>query len=90
MNLTEEQLKGIENMASLFFSAADIAFNIEVDVDDFTELIQTKQGEAYKAYFKGWMNSEKDLRKSILESALNGSSPAQQMMKEYQNKAKNE
>jgi hypothetical protein len=90
MNLTEEQLKAIEMMASLFFSPEEIAINIEVDTDEFIELIVTKQGEAYNAYFKGWTNTEFELRKSILSSALNGSSPAQQLMKEYQNKARNE
>jgi len=90
MNLKEEQYKEIESMASMFFSAEEIAINIEVDPDEFVELILTKQGEEYKAYFKGWLTTETQLRKSILQSALNGSSPAQQMMKEYKNKVSNE
>lgn len=87
MNLTQEQLEEIESMASLFLQPDDIAVNIGVDPDDFTDLINTKSGPVYLAYFKGWMKTEVELRQSILQSALNGSIPAQQMMREYQNKA---
>ena len=85
MEFTPEQLEEIESMACLFISTDDIAINLGVDPDEFTELISTKIGEGYKAYFKGWMKTEVDLRQSILQSALNGSSPAQQMMMHYRN-----
>jgi len=87
MNLTAEQYKEIETMASLFFSAEQIAINIEVDPDEFTELIETHQGDAYKAYFSGRITTETQLRQSILQSAINGSSPAQQLMIEFQKRS---
>jgi hypothetical protein len=87
MNFTQEQLDEIEAMALIFIHPEDIAVNIGVDPEEFVDLINTKSGEAYTAYFKGWMKTEIELRKSILQSALNGSSPAQQMMLQYQNKS---
>lgn len=86
MNFTQEQLEEIENMAVLFLSPEDIAINIGVDPDEFAELINIKTGPGYEAYFKGWIKTEIALRQSILQAALNGSSPAQQMMLNYQNK----
>lgn len=87
MNFTQEQLDEIEAMATLFLPPDDIAINIGVDPDEFTELINIKSGTGYQAFFKGWMKTEVELRQSILQAALNGSSPAQQMMLNYQNKA---
>ena len=87
MQFTQEQLDEIEAMAALFLPPDDIAINIGVDPDEFTELINIKSGIGYQAFFKGWMKTEVELRQSILQAALNGSSPAQQMMLNYQNKA---
>lgn len=87
MNFTQEQLEEIEAMATLFLPPDDIAINIGVDPEEFAELIHIKTGLGYLAYFKGWIKTEVKLRNSILQAALNGSSPAQQMMLQYQNKA---
>jgi hypothetical protein len=87
MNFSQEQLEEIESMATLFLPPDDIAINIGVDPDEFTELINIKSGPGYQAFFKGWMKTEIELRQSILSSALNGSSPAQQMMLQYRNTA---
>ena len=35
MNLTEEQINAVIDMASLFYTSKEIAINIEVDIDDF-------------------------------------------------------
>jgi len=88
MNLNEQQLKAIEEMAKLFYSPEDIAINLEADPDEFTELIAIHEGDIFKAYMKGWLASDMELRQSILQAALNGSSPAQQMMKDFQKQAK--
>ena len=90
MNLDQEQLEEIERMAELFFSAAEIASNIDVDPEDLTLLIMARQGPAYAAYMRGWLKTDVELRQCILQSALNGSSPAQQTMREYQNRARYE
>ena len=91
MNLSEDQLNEVEEMAGLFFSVEDIADNLELDDQELEALqlnVQFKTGDFYKAYRKGWLISEVKLRKSIEKAAENGSNPAQQMMLNFQKNAK--
>jgi hypothetical protein len=83
MLFSEEQLNEIEEMAALFFSPESIALNIECDSDDFTELIQNKIGDAFKAYCSGRLRSEIELRTAIRNAAMNGSTPAQTLFVTY-------
>ncbi|MFZ4414426.1 MAG: hypothetical protein ACOYOV_15180 [Bacteroidales bacterium] len=83
MNYDPEELTTIEELAALFFSIADIAAVLEVDIDAFSCDLLDESSEAYKSYKKGWMTSEIALRKSVLESATNGSNPAQSLMIQY-------
>lgn len=93
MNLNEDQLSEIQQMAGLFFSPEDVAVNLEMDEDD-TELFiaaiashNTRNDQA-GAYLRGWLLAEITLRKAIQQSALNGSSPSQQMMLNYQRESR--
>lgn len=88
MLFSEEQLNEIQNMASLFFPPEDIAINIEVDQEDFLNIIRAKSGEAYKRFMAGRITSDIELRKAVQQSALNGSTPAQQTMLQWQNQSK--
>lgn len=88
MLFSEEQLSEIESMASLFFTPEEIAVNIEVDPDDFLLCIKSQTGPAYTRYMAGRLASEIELRKAIQQSALHGSSPAQQMMRDWHNRSK--
>lgn len=90
MHLTEEHYSEIERMAALFFTPAEIAINLEVDPDDFTALILSQNSPAAQAYSRGRLTTDMQLRAAILQSALNGSSPSQQLMKDYQNRSQNE
>lgn len=87
MHLTEEHYSEIERMAALFFSPADIAMNLEVDPEEFSILILAGDTLESKAYAKGRLTTDMQLRAAILQSALNGSSPSQQLMKDYQNRS---
>ena len=81
MHLNGEQLKEIESMASLFFSPTDIALNLEIeDSEEFCALFELREGSAYRAYQRGRLKTEAELRSAIRQAALNGSSPAQQQM----------
>lgn len=86
MNLSEEQLSAISDMASLFYTPKEIAINLEVDIDDFDMEIKSEQGPAYKAFMKGWFESDMKLRRSTLQSAINGSTPSIQVIENYKNK----
>ncbi|MEI7424193.1 MAG: hypothetical protein WCK18_18970 [Prolixibacteraceae bacterium] len=91
MNLNEEQLKEVAEMAGLFFSIEDVADNLELDQSQLETLqlnMELKTGDFYKAYRTGWLKSEVKLRKSIEKAAENGSNPAQQMMLNFQNQSK--
>lgn len=68
--LSEELVKEIEELAGLFFSPEEV------------ELITGCNGEDpsfQKAYKRGCLKSEAELRKSIIQLAKDGSSPAQAM-----------
>lgn len=90
MHFSEEQLKEIESMASLFFTPEEIAVNIEVNPDDFLLCIKSQTGDGYKRYMAGRLSSEVELRKAVQQAALHGSSPAQQMMRDWHNRSKYE
>lgn len=80
MNYTEEELVLIEELGGLFFSSKEISIILEIPDDILSSEIKLETGEAYNRYKKGWLTNEIKLRKSILESALNGSNPAQVLM----------
>ena len=83
MLFSEEQLNEITEMAALYFGPEQIAINIEVDPDDFTDLITNKIGTGYKAYCTGRLSSEIELRTAIKNAAMNGSTPAQTLFVTY-------
>lgn len=88
MNFNEEQLSMVEEMAGLFFPPEMIAINLELDHDESESFIFGVENKStycpiIAAYFKGWLNTEIELRKAIKQSAMNGSSPSQQMMVNY-------
>jgi|SRR5665647_881493 len=92
MNLNEEQLKEhlneVEELAGLFFSPEDIAVNLELNEEDTEYIVAAVDGNYTNnpfvaAYIKGRLSTEIELRKAIRQSAMNGSSPSQQMMLNY-------
>lgn len=87
MLLTPEQLSEITTMASLFFSHEQIALNLELDPDDFYTQLQIKSSPIFKAYFSGRLQTEIQLRQSILQSASFGSNPAQQVMLSFKSES---
>lgn len=70
-------------MSSLFFSSIDIADNLEIceeEKEAFCACIETKTGEVYKYFRRGRFRTEVELRNAVKMAAMNGSSPAQNMM----------
>ena len=90
MEFTPDQLTEIQNMAGLFFTPEEIAINIEVDPEDFANLIKAQSTDAYKYYMAGRFSSDVELRKAVQQAALNGSTPAQQTMIGWLNQSKQE
>lgn len=83
MNLESTKLEMIEQLAGLFYTPREIAIILEVDPEDLDNEIASENGEIYTAYMKGYYKSDVELRKSITESALQGSSPAAGHAKRY-------
>ena len=93
MNLNTERSEEIEEMAGLFFSPEDVATNLELDEEETESFVaavaERNTSHIYAApYLRGWLSAEINLRKAIQQSALNGSSPSQQMMLNYQREAR--
>jgi len=93
MNLTTEHLDAIEELASLFFSPEDICINLELsdaesEVLKFAIAEKQIQNSGAASYFKGWFTAEIAMRKAIKQSAMNGSSPSQQIFLNYQRESR--
>ncbi len=89
-SLSEEDLKQITSLAALFFSPREIATMLELDEGDFNEACigPTFYAKIYTAFQSGRLQSEVDLRTSIMKLAKSGSSPAQTMALDLLNKSK--
>jgi hypothetical protein len=77
MEQNDTMLSDLETYASLMFSKNEIAVIMEVDPRDLSELIDDSQSPAGKAFQRGRLKREAELRKGIFDLAQNGSSPAQ-------------
>ncbi len=75
MDELEERLAQIEQYSGLMFSREEIADILDVDRQLLTELLD--EGDYLRAFKKGRLLREAQLRKAIFDLAANGSSPAQ-------------
>lgn len=82
--LTKDDLGTIQQMAELFYCFEDICICLETDKEDFYEDFVNKTGEFYRTYMTGFLTGDMKLRKSIQNSANNGSHPAQQLLLKIQ------
>ncbi len=79
---TQEQLEKIEELAELQFLPKQIAIVVGVCPDEFEEEIFSEDGAMYLCYTRGQLKSEAAIRKSMLQMAKQGSTPAQKQMLE--------
>lgn len=85
MNLKEETLKEIEEMAYRLISPGLIAVNVECDEFDFIEQLRVPDSLIRKAFYKGYLRQLVETRDAIIKSAQNGSNPAQtELLKFFQ------
>ena len=78
-NYSDKQLQEITNLAALFLSPKEIAVMMEWDEDLFLNDVKKVGNAAYVAYQKGRLQSEVDIRTSVIKMAKAGSTPAQAM-----------
>ncbi len=79
---SNEQIEQVKELASVFFSPREIATILELPVDEFQQDCLNENNAVGKAYLAGKLKKEWELRKSIIQLATSGSSPAQAMSME--------
>ena len=77
MQQNESFISDIETYASLMFTKEEIAVILEVDPAELKVLLQERESPAFKAFQRGRLKREAEVRKGIFDLAHNGSSPAQ-------------
>lgn len=86
--ISPEILNGIEEMAGCFFEPKKIALALEIEPELMAKEMNLEDSVIYRAFHKGWLNSEFRHRQSIISLAKSGSSPAQTMVTTMLDKAK--
>jgi hypothetical protein len=77
MEMTEAFIAELENYASLMFTREEIAIILEVDPMQLKKVLKNGDSAAFRAFQRGRLKREAEVRKGIFDLALNGSSPAQ-------------
>lgn len=72
MQWSDAQLKAMEEYAGLLFTPAEIAIILEVDEMDLLKDLKNKDAAAYKAFYKGILTTQVQLRATALKFALKG------------------
>jgi len=75
--LNESFITEVETYASLMFTKEEIAVILEVDPSELKILLKDKDNHVFKAFQRGRLKREAEVRKGIFDLAQNGSSPAQ-------------
>lgn len=86
-DLSEDTLVQIEELGKHFFTPREVATMLEIDEIFMMDSMNIPSSPIYRTYNKGFLQSEYELRKCILQLALSGSSPAQSMAKDIKDKA---
>lgn len=76
MKLTNEQKEEITELAKLQFEPEDIAVILDLDVEKFQEEC-ISDGEINRAFKKGTLLAQSELRKAVFNEAKKGSTAAQ-------------
>ena len=73
----ESFITEVETYASLMFSKEEIAVILEVDPVQLVDLLEDQDNHVFRAFQRGRLKREAEVRKGIFDLAQNGSSPAQ-------------
>ncbi len=73
----ESFIAEVETYASLMFTRSEIAVILQVDAPELELLIKDPDHPVGKAFNRGRLKREAEIRKGIFDLAQNGSSPAQ-------------
>jgi len=90
MELTDEQLNKVEELAGLLFPISDIALMINVDSDVLREEISNKQTIVSKKYYHAKLAVIAKLRRQEIEQAELGSNTSIELVSRYINEQKHD
>jgi len=89
MDFSDEELNLIEELGSTAMTIPNVAKILQVPELDFELEYSQPMSQARTRYLAGFLRLEAELHKSVKESAMQGSNPAQQLMQRYIDEVKN-
>ena len=72
MELTEIELKSLEEYASLVFTPSEIAIILEINEAELLQELKKTESKIYKSFYKGFLITQTQIRKTQLSFALKG------------------
>ena len=87
MTLSDDEKTKIGELAGLFFSPKEVAIIMQLSVAEALKSFRTGSGDFYFSYMSSRLQQEALVRKSVIEFAKKGSSPAQTMALDLLNKS---
>ena len=82
-SLTEQQRNDIFQLGRIGFSFREVAANFGFDLTEVACQFREEQGEVYQNWYKGYLTAQAEIRKTVLDAALNSSQPAILQMLKY-------
>lgn len=82
-SLTEQQQNEIFQLGRIGFSFREVAANFGFDVGEVARQFREEKGEIYQNWYKGYLTAQAEIRKTVLDAALNSSQPAILQMLRY-------
>lgn len=87
MNLTDEQLLQVEEMAAALLPSDEIGILLKLDSSDrnaFNEIVKTHTNSPiYMAFHSGRLTTKLELRKTVIKLAKHGSPAAEPIAEKY-------
>ncbi len=77
IDLNESFITEVETYASLMFTKEEIAVILEMDPVQLHTVLEDQDNPVFRAFQRGRLKREAEIRKGIFDLAQNGSSPAQ-------------
>lgn len=77
MQLTEDQIKKVEELAYCLMKPHEIAIILGLDSTAFKNQLRVPNSQVYLAFYAGYYLSKSEINESIVSHATAGSSPAQ-------------
>lgn len=83
-----DELSKIEDLASLFLTVKEIAFECKIDESELRREIRGGKSIRAIAYFRGKLKTKIAMRRQILNFAESGSPQSEILMNEYESEQK--